>query len=124
MNLTHDQLIDIAWTAATYLAVGAFSVTLYSFFQRKGARISSHEANVTSSDIKGTGSANSVDAGMSFVKFSDLPQTTASRMAPARSPEAARPVSGNDREAILNMVRQRLREVSPAERLADAMSKR
>jgi len=124
MNLTHDQLIDIAWTAATYLAVGAFSVTFYSLFQRKGARAGANEMNVASNDMNGTNSANSVDAAMSFVKFSDLSQTTNSNLVPSRATETKRPVSGNDREAVLNLIRQRLREVSPAERLADAMSKR
>jgi hypothetical protein len=123
MNLTHDQLIEIAYTAAAYFAVGAFSITLYSLFQRKNDKSSANRTQNATNEINRTQTASGNVPPMSFVKFSDMaPSAAPNRM--AAKPTATRPVTENEREAVLKIVRERLREVSPAERLADAMSRK
>jgi hypothetical protein len=123
MNLTHDQLIEIAYTAATYFAVGAFSVTLYSMFQRRNANAHLRGTHSTTGiDGAQTSAANQIP--MSFVNFSDMAPAAAPKVVAVAKTPANRQVSEHEREAVLKIVRERLREVSPAERLADAMSRK
>ena len=124
MNLTHDQLVEIAYTAATYLAVGAFSVTIYSLFQRKNVNATVNGTHLATSGMDGAPTAAANQVPMSFVKFSDMSPSVAPKGAAVTKAPATRQVSEHEREAVLKIVRERLREVSPAERLADAMSRK
>lgn len=124
MNLTHDQLVDIAYIAATYFAVGAFSVIIYSLFQRRNVNTTVNGTQLAASGIDGTQATAANQVPMSFVKFSDMAPSAAPKSVTVTKAPTTRPVSEHEREAVLKIVRERLREVSPSERLADAMSRK
>jgi hypothetical protein len=123
MNVDMTHAIDIGLIAATYIAVGAFSILVYSMIRNRSKAASSAHESEGACDISSYEALQSQQPGMSFVSFGDISTQSLSRAATPRD-GSPRNTGREDRDAIIRLIQERLRQESPAERLAESMNRK